>query len=155
MGDENKRKVQVVVFWAIPDKKSGGEKIRILMLKTNSNRGEFWQNVTGSVNKGETFEQAAGRELEEETGFQIDNDLMDLGYEFDYSKNGNTYNEKVFGYRVKRSDMSESSGGNKPDLKLSDEHTDSRWKSPENAQEELKYDSNKEAVSRLVAQLSN
>ena len=40
----------------------------LLLLKTNESRGEFWQNVTGSVELGESFKQAALRELKEETG---------------------------------------------------------------------------------------
>ncbi|HRK03098.1 MAG TPA: NUDIX domain-containing protein, partial [Oligoflexia bacterium] len=34
---------------------------RCLLLLTNKRRGEFWQPVTGTVEDGESFEQAALR----------------------------------------------------------------------------------------------
>ena len=53
----NKRKVQVSVFYC--DAK--GDKY-FLLLKTNERRGNFWQNITGGVDEGETFRDAALRE---------------------------------------------------------------------------------------------
>ena len=35
-------KVQVVIF------KELNEKVEVLLLQTNQNRGQFWQNITGS-----------------------------------------------------------------------------------------------------------
>ena len=58
-----KRKAQVVIFCRDED----GEK-HFLLLKTNKKRGEYWQNVTGSVEKNETYKEGALREAEEETG---------------------------------------------------------------------------------------
>lgn len=40
---------------------------------------EFWQSVTGSVNAGEETIDAARRELEEETGFVDEGELVDTG----------------------------------------------------------------------------
>ncbi|MBL7665835.1 MAG: NUDIX domain-containing protein [Bacteriovoracaceae bacterium] len=57
------KKVQVVII-------SDGE---VLLLKTNEKRGLFWQNVTGTVEKGEDFLPAALREAEEETGLKLKN----------------------------------------------------------------------------------
>jgi 8-oxo-dGTP pyrophosphatase MutT (NUDIX family) len=68
-----KSKVQVVV--AALDAKTGIYKI--LLLLTNENRGSFWQNVTGSVEKNESFEAAALRETQEETGLILE-DIMDI-----------------------------------------------------------------------------
>ncbi len=56
-----KRKVQVVVFCKEPKQK-------VLLLQTNAKRNCIWQNITGSVDEGEEFLEAAYRELEEETG---------------------------------------------------------------------------------------
>jgi 8-oxo-dGTP pyrophosphatase MutT (NUDIX family) len=42
----------------------------LLLLQTKKDRGEYWQNVTGSVDPGESWEAAAARELLEETGLQ-------------------------------------------------------------------------------------
>jgi lipoyl(octanoyl) transferase len=41
---------------------------RVLLLKRTEARGGFWQPVTGHVEAGESPEQAAQRELREETG---------------------------------------------------------------------------------------
>ena len=71
-----KKKVQVVI--ASLDKSSGTYKILLLM--TNEKRGSFWQNVTGSVEKDESDEAAALREVIEETGLKLEYvvDLIDL-----------------------------------------------------------------------------
>jgi len=40
---------------------------------------EFWQSITGSLDEGETHEQAARRELEEETGLRDEGQLCYSG----------------------------------------------------------------------------
>ncbi len=76
---ERHRKVQVVIA-AISQK----NQFDILLLETNKKRGEFWQNVTGSVEKKETFEEAALREAIEETSLNIESivEMMDLNMGF-------------------------------------------------------------------------
>ena len=54
-------KVQVFVF-------TDTEPRQYLLLRYNDQKGGYWQPVTGSVEAGETLEQAALRELWEETG---------------------------------------------------------------------------------------
>ena len=58
----NKRKVQVVIF-----REDNEDVLEFLLLKTNERRGLFWQNVTGSVDNGESYNDAAFREVAEET----------------------------------------------------------------------------------------
>lgn len=84
-----KQKVQVVIFCLKTQE--------VLLLQTNERRGQFWQNVTGSVEKGESFEQAALRELQEETGIQTAS-LQSLPYEIRYKtqKKGHDVLEKTF-----------------------------------------------------------
>ena len=43
---------------------------QFLLFKVNESRGGFWQNITGSVEKGESFKEAAIREIHEETGLE-------------------------------------------------------------------------------------
>ena len=58
------KKVQVVIM-------AGGKSEWLaLLLKTNTQRGSFWQNVTGHVKEAESFAEAAKRELIEETQLQ-------------------------------------------------------------------------------------
>jgi dATP pyrophosphohydrolase len=68
------RSVQVVVF-----SERAGERLYLLLRRVPSHGG-FWQSVTGSLEDGETHQQAAVREVLEETGFSVpENELIDLG----------------------------------------------------------------------------
>jgi lipoyl(octanoyl) transferase len=51
---------------------------RVLLLRRSAERGGFWQPVTGRIEPGETAEQAARRELREETGAELR--VIALGY---------------------------------------------------------------------------
>lgn len=62
------RKAQVVI--AGYDAQS--QSVSYLLLQTNQRRGEFWQNVTGKVDPGETYEEGALREVIEETKLNPD-----------------------------------------------------------------------------------
>jgi len=65
------KKIQVIIMQieTVP-----GE---VLLLKTNKKRQGFWQNVTGTVEDGEEYIDAAKRELMEETGLMA-NQLIPL-----------------------------------------------------------------------------
>jgi 8-oxo-dGTP pyrophosphatase MutT (NUDIX family) len=55
---------------------------KLLLLKVIPRRGASWQPVTGSVDPGESWENAAKREVLEETG--LDLDVIDLDLEFGF-----------------------------------------------------------------------
>jgi 8-oxo-dGTP pyrophosphatase MutT (NUDIX family) len=57
-----------------------------LLLQTNQQRGSFWQNVTGKVETGETYEEGALREAIEETGLKIESivDMVSLGLRYEF-----------------------------------------------------------------------
>ena len=61
----NKNKVQVVIFT-----NAGCNKKQFLLLQMNERRKLHWQNVTGGVEKNETFKDAALRESMEETALE-------------------------------------------------------------------------------------
>ena len=46
------------------------------MLKRILEKGGFWQPITGNVREGETFKEAAMREIGEETGIS---EILELG----------------------------------------------------------------------------
>lgn len=58
------RKVQVTLIAMRQNK------YYLLLLQTLNKNGGFWQNVTGSVDEGESFKEGALRELFEETGIK-------------------------------------------------------------------------------------
>jgi len=70
--EDKHRKVQVVLAARAP---SGSWSY--LIFKTNKERGHFWQNVTGTVEAGETYEEAALREAQEESGLRLE-DIVEL-----------------------------------------------------------------------------
>ncbi|PIK14751.1 NUDIX domain-containing protein [Halobacteriovorax sp. JY17] len=105
------RKIQVVVI--------GGENLnKLLLLQTNTDRDEYWQNVTGSVDEGETFYSAAKRELEEETGIVAT--LVELNLQFEFTDRWKKdVLEKVFLAKVEEEEI---------EIKISrEEHQDYKW----------------------------
>ncbi len=60
------RKAQVVICGYDAQSQS----LAYLLMQTNRKRGEFWQNVTGKIDKGESYEEGALREVIEETGLK-------------------------------------------------------------------------------------
>ncbi len=89
-----KRKVQVVIFYCAKDYKK-----HFLLLKVNKERGLFWQNVTGGVNKNEKYTAGALREVIEETGLKKKNikELIKTDMKFKFlSRWGKEVKEKVF-----------------------------------------------------------
>ena len=54
-----------------------------LVLHRSPKQGAYWHCVAGGVEEGETYAEAAVRELREETG--LDAQTVDLGRPYDYS----------------------------------------------------------------------
>lgn len=76
------KKAQVVI--AAPDTEH--QHFLFLLLQTNEKRGGFWQNATGKIEEGESFEEGAIREVLEETQLPQDliMDLVDLEMRHDF-----------------------------------------------------------------------
>jgi 8-oxo-dGTP pyrophosphatase MutT (NUDIX family) len=93
---EQKTKKAQVVLAAIDE---ASQNFKFLLLQTNQLRGSFWQNVTGKVEKEETFEEGGLREAIEETELELESivDLVDLGLEFKFNdQHGRKVQEKCF-----------------------------------------------------------
>ena len=93
-----KRKVQTILFF-----RNANKQITFLILRTNQRRKSFWQNVTGSVDEGENFDQAAIREANEETGVEDSNIIklhkLECSFEFFDQWKANVH-EKCFALEV-------------------------------------------------------
>jgi 8-oxo-dGTP pyrophosphatase MutT (NUDIX family) len=63
-----------------------GHSFHFLLLQTNERRGSFWQNVTGKIEDGETFEEGALREAIEETCLKLESivDIISLGLKYEF-----------------------------------------------------------------------
>ncbi len=89
------RKAQVVIVGFNAESQS----FCYLLLQTNKKRGEFWQNVTGKIDPGESYEEGALREVIEETKLNpewIINFIdLKLSHDFIDEKNRNVH-EKAF-----------------------------------------------------------
>lgn len=138
---KTRKKVQVWLFQRTPS-----QDLQVLLLKTNPKRGAFWQPVTGSVDSGESFEQAALREAEEETGCQgpRKKDLLPLGEPFAF--------ESKFGPALEQPFALEWPVGS--DVRLDGkEHTEFKWLDASRARGLLKYASNAAVLDLLVGRL--
>ena len=130
-----RNQVEAIVFRQLPT----GE-LSFLMLKRAPERGGFWQPVTGNVKVGETFETAAMREVQEELGITSVIQLIDTEYSYEFTDNNLDQFERIFGVEVSIDQ----------EIRLSDEHTEYRWASKDEALKVyLKYPGNKEGLRRL------
>ncbi len=89
------KKAQVVLAAYDQD----GQGFQFLLLQTNQKRGEFWQNVTGKIEEGETFEEGGLREAIEETQLRVESilDIIDLGLTYHFTDQRNRLvDEKSF-----------------------------------------------------------
>lgn len=114
-------------------------RIEYLMLKRSAKRGGFWQPITGNVKPHETFELAAIREMEEETGITSYIRVVDTNYGYDFHDDGRDQHEHVLGIEVH------------PDAEvtLSHEHTEFCWASKKEALQLLRYPGNIQGLEKL------
>jgi dATP pyrophosphohydrolase len=119
--------------------------VEYLMLKRNPEREGFWQPVTGGLEEGETKNEALKREVREETGIEnAIKTIEDIHY-FEFTLENVHYSEYVFGVEV---------SPNENIVLDRKEHSQFKWCSFQEALELLKWDENKEALSRLNKILS-
>lgn len=127
--------VEVYLF-----QQSKGKGILFLVLKRIPEKGGFWQPITGNVQEKESFEEAALREIREETNVRAPLRLVDTGYSFDFFDDNRWQHERVFGAQVEESTK----------ITLSREHSEYRWVTKEEALDEyLKWPGNKEGLKKL------
>jgi 8-oxo-dGTP pyrophosphatase MutT (NUDIX family) len=105
---------------------------KFLALRNNSqdlsHGGDFWFAVTGSLEKGESEEDAIRREVLEETGLIVKG-ILNLNWSSIYSWGNQDHKEKNFIAFVETGKV-----------KLSEEHTEYEWLILENFIKKIKWD---------------
>jgi len=134
--DNRVGQVQVIPF------RKTREELEVLVLQRNEAKGGFWQPVTGGIDPGETVEEAARREVNEELGVDEQQfvEFVDDDYKFKFTDMHRGV-EKTFTENVVAAVLKEDA-----EIELSDEHVDSRWTTLIGALALLKYDSNKASL---------
>ncbi|MFN0061645.1 MAG: lipoyl(octanoyl) transferase LipB [Myxococcaceae bacterium] len=118
---------------------------RVLLLRRQASRGGFWQPVTGRIEPGESAQEAARREVLEETGLRVD--PVPLGYVHAFA-----WGEAV----LPRVVIEEAywAQADATDVQLSGEHDKAEWLSTEEALSRLSHAGLREALMRVVRRQS-
>ncbi|WP_393971596.1 NUDIX pyrophosphatase [Oxyplasma meridianum] len=136
------RKVQVVVYTMIKEP-------QFLVLRRIPSKGSIWQNVTGAIEDGETLENAAYRELEEETGIGRDK-ILEFGqlFSFEYrDARDMEVEETVFFAKIKEGTPVDITKNVYP------EHETFKWCSDREAIELMKWKTNSRAIEAVMENL--
>ena len=121
----------------------------VLILKKNNDKN-MWQSVTGSVNSGEKIEEAAKREVFEETGLNADNivncnkkyifEIYEM-WRYKYEDNVTHNTEHVFTLELEK----------KEDILIDkNEHISYEWLSRVKAAEKVFSHTNRQAIFDLI-----
>lgn len=127
---------QKVQVWIIQRK-------QVLLLKVVEDRGSGWHPVTANLDKGESFEDCALREIQEETGIvSSQGDLFSLKYSFQYEGRWGKCEEHGFGFELRERPLK---------IRIDPkEHVDYAWVSMEEAIKRLSFDSQKKGLQKLI-----
>jgi dATP pyrophosphohydrolase len=138
-GPPLKKKVQVWLYG------QDSEGLQILLLKTRPGRGEFWQPVTGGVEEGESFEDAALREVEEETGLALSPDKLIKLSSFEFEGQWGKALEQGFAIEVPARLIG------KMVLLDPKEHTEFQWLPASEALVKTHFESNQKILAELIS----
>lgn len=124
-----------------------------LVMLRQPDQGLWWSSVTGMLEPGETPEEAARREVREETG--LEGELRPLGLEHAFHVDPRLANLPADGeLRFNRETCFAMEVPTKAPLHLDlSEHSEARWCSLEEAKDLVRWEGSKAALDRLAATL--
>lgn len=140
-------RLPIQVFGVVACKDING--LSFLILKRTEHRGGFWQPVTGGVEDGESLHDCVFREVQEETGITNIKKITNLNqmYQFkviDSVWKGVWLTEFAFVVELEK----------KITPQLSDEHTEFKWVSLDEALSHFKWENNKDFMKKAAEFLS-
>ena len=124
-------------------------KIEYCIFNRADSKHNLWQFISGGGENSESINEAAIRELYEETGIEIDSSLIKLNNVADIPTKH--FNEIVIHYPKLKiiPEYCFAAEIKKQIIKLSSEHTEFIWTDYENALKLLEFESNKTALHEL------
>jgi lipoyl(octanoyl) transferase len=122
---------------------------RVLLLRRRPERGGFWQPVTGRIERGETAEGAARRELLEETGADVPVEPLGYRHAFALEPGLNRVRPGALAVVEETAFAARLPPGFEP--RISDEHSEHALVTPDEALSRLRFAGLRRAV-RLAAE---
>lgn len=139
MAKDRDYQIEGIVF---RQKGQSPEDIEFLLLKRTSQRGGFWQSVTGGAFLKENKIDALKRELKEELGIKEKDikNIVDTNYSFSFvDDDGDKLQEYVYGMEISP----------EQEITISKEHTETRWVTLKESLKLLKWRENKKGFKKL------
>jgi diaminopimelate epimerase len=131
---------------------------RFLLLRRIPRNGGFWQGITGAPEWGETDEEAAVREVREETGLDVSGRIRSGGYGYQLQRKeaAKAEWERLYGpgVDVVPEDVYSADAPAGWEPALSWEHDDHRWCGLDEALSLLRWEENRDALRVVVRSLT-